>query len=164
MSIFKNSTLFRECITQMNNIYMDNIKHIDFVMWMYKLMEHNDNYSKKSGRLCQYHREKANDNITNFESFKFKAKITRKAPNDDIPMVPLSTQDNAKLLQQIKSTFKRTTNWNRYYSKTKHKVWNHYFNHLVDPRFQGINKVSVFSLKEDANRSMHTNYFLAKVN
>ena len=93
---------------------MDNIKHIDFVMWMYKLMEHNDNYSKTSGRLCQYQREKANDNITNFESFKFKAKITRKTPNDDIPMVPLSTQDNAKLLQQIKSTFKRTTNWNRY--------------------------------------------------
>ena len=51
MSIFKNSTLFRECITQMNNIYIDNIKHIDFVMWMYKLMEHNDNYSKTSGRL-----------------------------------------------------------------------------------------------------------------
>ena len=30
------------------------------------------------------------------------------------PVVPLSTQDNVKLLQQLKSGFKRTTNWNKY--------------------------------------------------
>ena len=29
----------------------------------------------------------------------------------------LSTQDNAKLLQQLKSGFKRTTNWSKYLSK-----------------------------------------------
>ena len=31
-----------------------------------------------------------------------------------IPVVTLSTQDNAKLLEQIKSGFKRTINWNKY--------------------------------------------------
>ena len=30
------------------------------------------------------------------------------------PIVTLSTQDNAKLLEQIKSGFKRTINWNKY--------------------------------------------------
>ena len=30
------------------------------------------------------------------------------------PVVTLSTQDNAKLLQQLKSNFKRTINWNKY--------------------------------------------------
>ena len=34
-----------------------------------------------------------------------------------VPIVTLSTQDNAKLLQQLKSGFKRTINWNKYQSK-----------------------------------------------
>ena len=32
-------------------------------------------------------------------------------------VVTLSTQDNAKLLQTLKSGFKRTINWNKYYPK-----------------------------------------------
>ena len=34
-----------------------------------------------------------------------------------VPVVTLSTQDNAKFLQQLKSGFKRTINWNNYQSK-----------------------------------------------
>ena len=34
-----------------------------------------------------------------------------------VPVVTLSTQENAKLLQQLKSRFKRTINWNKYQSK-----------------------------------------------
>ena len=34
-----------------------------------------------------------------------------------VPVVNLSTQDNAKLLEQLKSSFKRTINWNKYQSK-----------------------------------------------
>ena len=33
------------------------------------------------------------------------------------PVVTLPTQENAKLLQQLKSGFKRTVNWNKYLSK-----------------------------------------------
>ena len=36
-----------------------------------------------------------------------------------VPVVTLSTQDNAKLLQQLKSGFKRTINWNKYQSDPK---------------------------------------------
>ena len=32
-----------------------------------------------------------------------------------VPVVTLSTQDNAKLLPQLKSGFKRTISWNKYY-------------------------------------------------
>ena len=35
--------------------------------------------------------------------------------------VTLSTQDNAKLLQQLKSRFKRIINWNKYQSKVQYK-------------------------------------------
>ena len=34
-----------------------------------------------------------------------------------VPVATLSTQDNANLLQQLKSGFKRTINWNKYQSK-----------------------------------------------
>ena len=34
-----------------------------------------------------------------------------------VPVVTLSTQDNAKVLEQLKSGFKRTINWNKYQSK-----------------------------------------------
>ena len=34
-----------------------------------------------------------------------------------VPLVTLSTQDNAKLLQQLKSGFKRIINWDKYLSK-----------------------------------------------
>ena len=36
-----------------------------------------------------------------------------------VPVVTLSTKDNAKLLQQLKSGFKRTINWNKYQSSIK---------------------------------------------
>ena len=78
----KNSAPFRKCITQMNNIYIDNAKHTDVVMLMYNLREYSDIYSEASGIFCQYHRDKQNDNTANFESFKFKSKIARKTPND----------------------------------------------------------------------------------
>ena len=50
----------------------------------------------------------------------------------------LSTQDNAKLLEQFKSGFKRVINWNKYLSKPKLLVQNPNLNHLVEPSFQGV--------------------------
>ena len=46
---------------------------------------------------------------------KFKIKDTKRY----VPVVSLSTQDNAKLLQQLKSGFRRTINWNKYQSTLK---------------------------------------------
>ena len=43
-----------------------------------------------------------------------------------VPIVTLSTQDNAKLLQQLKSGFKRAINWNEYQSKVALQVRNQY--------------------------------------
>ena len=37
--------------------------------------------------------------------------------NLQVPVVTLSTEDNAKLLPQLKSGIKRTINWNKYLSK-----------------------------------------------
>ena len=42
----------------------------------------------------------------------------------DVPVVTLSIEGNAKILQQLKSSFKRIINWNEYLSKVKVKVIN----------------------------------------
>ena len=34
-----------------------------------------------------------------------------------VPVVTLSVQDDEKLLEKLKSSFKRTANWNKYQSK-----------------------------------------------
>ena len=50
-------------------------------MPMYNLIDYSNNYSKTSGSLWQYYRDKPNDNIANFESLKVK--ITGKTPDND---------------------------------------------------------------------------------
>ena len=62
---------------------------------------------------------------------KFKMKDTKLY----VPVVTLSTQDNAKLLQQLKSGFKRTINWNKYQTKVSTERENQYLNFLIDPIF-----------------------------
>ena len=56
-----------------------------------------------------------------------------------VPVVTLSTQDNAKLLQQLKSGFKRVINSIKYLSKPELLAQNTSLNHLVEPSFQGVN-------------------------
>ena len=67
-----------------------------------------------------------------------------------VPVVPLSTQDNAKLLPQLKSGFKRAISWNKYSAKPEFLAQNPNLNHLVEPSFQGINRLFVLALENDA--------------
>ena len=80
-----------------------------------------------------------------------------------IPFVTLSKQDNPKFLPQLKSGFKRTINWNKYQSNPKTYAQNRYLNHLVDPRFQGVNRLFVLSFENEDDRRSHSNYYLPKV-
>ena len=157
---------FIKCISRINNTDIDNAHDIDIVMPMYNLIEYSDNYSKTSGCLWQYYKDIPNDNLARSESFKYKAKLTGKTPNNRntkdveitvplkylsnfwrtpemqlincevnliliwskdcvianstgegklaitetklyVPVVTLSTKDNEKLLQQLKSGFKK---------------------------------------------------------
>ena len=81
----------------------------------------------------------------------------------DVPVVTLSTQDNAKLLQQLKSGFKRTINWNKYQSSIKTYAQNRYLNHLIDPSFQGVRILFVLSFKNENDRTLHSTHYLPKV-
>ena len=68
-------------------------------------------------------------------------------------VVNLSTQDNAKLLTQLESGFKRTINWNKYLSKPESLAKNPNLNHLVESSFQRINTLFVLELENDIQRT-----------
>ena len=53
-----------------------------------------------------------------------------------VPVITLSTQDNSKLLQQLKSDFKRVINSNKYLLKPELLAQNPNLNHLVEPSFR----------------------------
>ena len=80
-----------------------------------------------------------------------------------VPVVNLSTQKNTKLLQQLKSGFKRTINWNKYQSDPKTYAQNKYLNHLVDQSFQGVNRIFVLSFKNEDGRRSYSYCYLPKV-
>ena len=65
------------------------------------------------------------------------------------------TQDNAKLLQQLKCGFKRTINWNKYQSDPKTYTQNQYLNHLVDPIFLRVNRLLVLCFENENGRTSH---------
>ena len=50
-----------------------------------------------------------------------------------VSIVTLSTQDNARLLPQLKSGFKRTISWNKYVAKPEVLAQNANLNHLIEP-------------------------------
>ena len=80
-----------------------------------------------------------------------------------VPVVTLSTQENTKFLQQLKSGFKRVINWNKYLSKPELLAQNPNLNHLIEPNFQGKNKFFVLAFENDNHRTIHDQYYHPKV-
>ena len=58
-------------------------------------------------------------------------------------------QDNSKPLQQLNSGFERTINWNKYQSKVTLQEQNPYLDYLIDPVFQGVNRLFVLSYENN---------------
>ena len=80
-----------------------------------------------------------------------------------VPVVTLSTQDNAKLLPQLKSGFKRTISWNKYLAKPELLAQNANLNHLIEPSFQGVNRLFVLAFENDAQRISNKRYYIPNV-
>ena len=80
-----------------------------------------------------------------------------------VPVVTLSTKDNEKLLQQLGSGFKRVINRNKYLSKPGFLAQNPNLNYLIEPSFQGVNRLFVLAFEDDAQRKVHSGYYLPNV-
>ena len=75
-----------------------------------------------------------------------------------VPVATLSTQDNAKLLEQFKSRFKRTIDWNKYHLKVTVEQQNRYLDFLVELSFQRVKRLFVLSFENNGDRTSYTRY------
>ena len=232
--IFKNCAPFTNCISEINNTQIENVKDLDIMIPMYNSIEYRDNYLKTSGSLWQYTKDIpavynnnaivdfTNNNLT--DSFNFKVKMTGQTGDKGtknveimvplkylsnfwrtlemplinyeiylllawsascvivstdvanqnatfaitdtklyVPVVTLSQQDNAKLLEQLQPGFKRVINWNKYLSKPELLAQNPNLNHLVEPSFQEVNRLFVLAFENDTQRTSSKGYYLPSV-
>ena len=80
-----------------------------------------------------------------------------------VSVITSSTKENIKLLKQLESGFKRTINWNKYLAKTTNQAWNSYLDYIIDPSFQGANRLFVLFFKDDDGRESRKQYYLSTV-
>ena len=71
--------------------------------------------------------------------------------------------NNAKLLPKLKSGFKRTISWNKDLPKPELLPQNPNLNHLIEPSFQGVNRLFVLAFEDDAERISNKRYYLPNV-
>ena len=76
-----------------------------------------------------------------------------------VPVSTLPIQYNAKLIQKLKSGFKRTINWNKYQTKVSAEGVNQYLAFLIDPIFQGVSRLFVLSFENESDRKVDTGYY-----
>ena len=80
-----------------------------------------------------------------------------------VTVVTLSTKDNEKLLQQLKSGFKKTISWNKYESSIKTFAQHRHLNYLINLSFQGVSRLFVLPFENENGRISHATYYLPKV-
>ena len=76
-----------------------------------------------------------------------------------VRVVILSTQSSAKLLEQLKSAFKRTFDWKKYESKVTVEQQNRHLDFLIRPSFQGINRPFLLSFEKNGDRASYAIHY-----
>ena len=70
-----------------------------------------------------------------------------------VPVVTLSKESDKKLLEQLKSGFKRTVKWNKYRSQITIQSNNNNVNYLIDPTFTKVDRLFVLSFERIAGEN-----------
>ena len=83
-----------------------------------------------------------------------------------VPVVTLSKENDTKLLEQLKSGFKRTIKWNKYRSQMTIQPQNNNLNYLIDPTFTNVNRLFVLPFTRNNtgdNRYSFSDYYVPNV-
>ena len=78
----------------------------------------------------------------------------------------MSKENDKKLLEQLKSGFKRILKWNKYRSQMTVQNNNNNLNYLIDPTFTNVNRLFVLSFSRDNNtnsRDSFSHYYVPNV-
>ena len=66
-------------------------------------------------------------------------------------------------MQQFKSGFLKKINWNKYQSKVTKQEKTRCLDYLIDPDFQGVNRLFVLPFENNIDRGSYKRYYLLKV-
>ena len=80
-----------------------------------------------------------------------------------VPAVPLSKDDEIKLLTNLKSRFKREIIWNKYRSQMTTGAVNNNLNILIDPTFTNVNRLFVLTYQNADDRQSFSQFYLPNV-
>ena len=80
-----------------------------------------------------------------------------------VPVVTLSAENDNKLLEQLKTGFKRTIKWNNYRSEIPSQTRNNNLNYLIYPTFTNVNRIFVLSFENEEDRTSFSKYYVPKV-
>ena len=75
----------------------------------------------------------------------------------------LSAEDDNKLLEQLKTGFKRTVKRNKYRSEMSNQTKNNNLNYLIDRIFTNVNRLFVLSFKNEDDRTSFSKYYKPEV-
>ena len=78
----------------------------------------------------------------------------------------LSKENDTKLLEQLKSGFKRTIKKKKYRSQMTVQPQNNNLNDLIDPTFTNVNRLFVFSFERNImgdKRDSFSDYYITNV-
>ena len=79
------------------------------------------------------------------------------------PVITLSTENDKRLLQQLRTGFKRTIKWNKYRSEMTNQTQNNNLNYLIDPTFTKVNRLFVLSFENEDDRRSFSKYYVPNV-
>ena len=77
-----------------------------------------------------------------------------------VPVVTLSTQDDNKLIEQLKTEFKRTIKWKKYRSEITNQNKTGNLNYLIDLAFRKINRLFVLPFGNEGDRTSVSKYYI----
>ena len=76
------------------------------------------------------------------------------------PVVTLSTDNDKKLLEQLRTGFKRTIKWNKHMSEVTNQTENNNLNYLIDQTFTKVNKLFVLSFESENDITSFSKYYV----
>ena len=79
-----------------------------------------------------------------------------------VQVVTLSAENDNKLLEQLKTGFKRIIKWNIYRSEMSNQTKNN-LNYLIDPTFTNVNRLFVLTFENEYYRTSFSKYYVPKV-
>ena len=83
----------------------------------------------------------AGDAVSNPTNATFKITVTKLY----VSVITLSKKDHNRLLEQLKTGFKKNIKMNKYRSKMSKETKNNNLNYLIDPAFSKVNRLFVLS-------------------